>query len=457
MTAASLTVKPGVVINAYTIKAQIALGGFGTVWRAEHIESRQPAAIKVLHPHLVSAETLVLRFEREANAIARMRHPNIVELYEHGRLPDGRPYLVMEMLQGLDLGAHIGLRGALSPGEVLLVIEQLCGALAVAHAQGIVHRDLKASNVFMSEREGALRVVLFDFGIAKLLGNEGPQITLSSSLLGSPACMSPEQILGNPVDVRTDVYALGSLTYHMLVGNPPFSGASPSAILTRHLEDHPPYPSLHGDVSPAFDSVVTRAMSKEPAQRFAGVDELLAAYRAALGPSSIDDVAAPVRTTLALGLYIDVRAEPDALDEPDDALLDDMEAIVPLVVRQLAGRGYLLAFERSSSGLLVCSLSGTDQQDARARALAIDDARAVFAALRRRPDQDERVHVSLYLHVGYAGSNSHGTIEGGALLAATSWVLGGMDDGIFASAEVLRDLSVPADEQTHSPGLYRLR
>ncbi|MEM9491785.1 MAG: protein kinase, partial [Myxococcota bacterium] len=130
-------VKPGQRIDEYVVKEQIAIGGFGTVWRANHVETDTIAAIKVLHAHLVSSETLILRLEREARAIASMRHPNIVELYAHGRLPDGRPYLVMEYLTGRDLGTHLALRGTLSPSQIAPILEQLCKALSAAHNAGI--------------------------------------------------------------------------------------------------------------------------------------------------------------------------------------------------------------------------------------------------------------------------------------------------------------------------------
>lgn len=451
--------KPGVHIGEYRIKEQIAVGGFGTVWKAEHVPSGRIAAIKVLHAYLVGTETLVKRFEREARAIALMSHRNIVGLYGQGRLEDGRPYLVMEHLQGVDLGAHIAMRGALLPGEILDILEQLGDALMAAHAQGIIHRDLKASNVFLSERDGALRVVLFDFGIAKLVDRSDSNLTASSSLVGSPACMSPEQILGHPVDARTDVYALGALTYQMLVGHPPFSGASPTAILTMHLDDDPPYPSLHGDVSPAFDDVVMKAMNKSPAERFPHVAEFLASFRAAVEassaerPQAVPAMATAGETMLALGLYIDVGADPDALEEPEEALLDDLDAVVPEAIDLLVARGYLVAYERNTSALLVRPVAGEDTDEAALRREEIVAALDLHAALDARAGRHERVRVRVYLHRGEivaAGAD----VLGGSLLDARDWARVVASSGVFASTAMLAGLDLATEPV--APSLARI-
>ncbi|MCG8417853.1 MAG: serine/threonine protein kinase [Proteobacteria bacterium] len=456
-------VRPGERIGDYSIKEQIAIGGFGTVWRAIHVESERVAAIKVLHAHLVSSEILVLRLEREARAIALMRHPNIVDLYDHGRLPDGRPYLVMEYLTGQDLGTHIALRGTLSPEKVMPILDQLGSALTAAHAHGIVHRDLKASNVFLSGTDRELRVVLFDFGIAKLLGNQGPKLTLSSSLLGSPACISPEQILGQAVDARTDVYALGSLTYQMLVGHPPFSGASPTSILTMHLEEYPPHPSHYGDVLPIFDSVVMKAMSKEPDARYQSVADFVAAFWAAKNESE----SAPSKSagldaaTLALGLFVDVQAEADALDEPDDALLDDLESLVPEAARVLEARGFLLAYERGNSALFVTSLPSDPAAEAALREQEVNTALSLLDVMRVRPTCDPRVRVNLYLHVDEAVIQGQ-QVKSGRLLDCSSWtpavagdhvVAGG---AVFASGDVLRGLGLKSQLLSPSSPIHRV-
>lgn len=442
--------KPGDQIQDYTILAQIALGGFGTVWRAQHRHHGALAAIKILHGYLISSDVLVKRFEREARAIALMRHPNIVELLDAGRLEDGRPYLIMELLEGQDLGAHITRRGTLLARESLAILEQLGAALEAAHVNGIVHRDLKASNVFLSERDGGLRVVLFDFGIAKLLGRDSANLTRSSSLVGSPACMSPEQILGQEVDPRTDVYALGSLTYQMLVGHPPFSGASPTAILTMHLDDYPPYPSLHGDVSPAFDPVIMKAMSKEPERRYQNVSTFVEAFRAAVEqtneapPTARVETGVQAPTVPALVLYIDVGAEPQALEDPEDPLLDDMESIIPRAAESLEDRGYLVAYERGTSALFVRVFTAERLREPEIRRAEVLAAAQLFEELQGRPQRDADVRLRMYLHTGDVVVDGD-DVESLLPLDATDWTPALYKSGVFAADDVLSDLDLSGD------------
>ncbi|MEM9491464.1 MAG: protein kinase, partial [Myxococcota bacterium] len=323
-------------------------------------------------------------------------------------------------------------------------------------------RDLKASNVFLSDSEGTLRVVLFDFGIAKLLGKEGPKLTLSSSLLGSPACMSPEQILGHDVDARTDIYALGSLTYQMLVGHPPFAGASSTAILTMHLEEYPPYPSHYGDVSPAFDEITMKAMSKEPDDRYQTVAEFATAFDAACHSSTVGDTRKLGAESQALGVFVGVHAAPDILDDPDDALLDDLESVVPAVTRILEARNYILAYERGNSALFVMPLP-TDTATARQqRKRELSTALSVLDMLHTRPTRDTRVSVYLHLHVAEA------TLEGqrvvaGPLLDSYEWTpeLGtdglGPDGAVLASEAALDELGMDSAPLTPSSSLRRVR
>lgn len=455
--------KSGEQIAGYTLAEQIAVGGFGTVWRARHKESGKVAAIKVLHAYLVSSEVLVKRFEREAKAIALMRHRNIVELYSAGRLADGRPYLIMELLDGRDLGLHIAQRGPLQPSECLEILTQLGSALGAAHAQNIIHRDLKASNVFLCQDGDALRVVLFDFGIAKLIGHDAASLTVSSALIGSPACMSPEQIRGLDVDVRTDVYGLGSLTYQMLVGHPPFSGASPTAILTMHLDDYPPYPSLHGDVSPVFDSVVMKALNKEPRDRYPSVAAFVDAFRSAVargGQHSRKKPAERAKTSEcsipALGLFVDVSADPSALEEPEDTLLDDMESIIPRAAERLEDRGYLVAYERGTSALFIHSLPPEELSAPDTRRREILTLLDLFNELQARPQRDIHVRLRMFLHIAEVLIDGD-EIESVGPLEAPDWTLIIDRSGVVADDTVLSGLGTISDLRRSSTVLHRLR
>ena len=267
------------IVGRYRVREELASGGFGVVHRGEHVELGHQAAIKILHAELASNDTLVRRFEREVEVMRLVNHPAIVEVLEVGRLEDGRPFFVMELLQGVTLQQHLRARGRLPVDEVLGILEPLCDALGAAHQKSVIHRDIKPSNVFLSVRDGGRRVVLLDFGVAKLLDAAGPGLTASRHAVGTFACMAPEQLLCGAVDARTDVYALGVLAYRMLTGYPPFDNAPYLVMHHMHLHARPPRPSSRAPVNPAFDEVILRALAKAPAARHATVAELLKELR----------------------------------------------------------------------------------------------------------------------------------------------------------------------------------
>jgi serine/threonine protein kinase len=272
------------VVPGYKLENLVGEGGFGQVWSARRDDGVR-VAIKVLHLELVRSVDAMTRFERELEAIDRLHHQNVVAALDHGTLPDGRPYLVLEFIDGPSLRDVIHDRGALPPHEVLEILEPLCEALAVAHAAGLVHRDVKASNVILGRADDALRPVILDFGLVKLLDQQGPGLTSSRSMLGTPAAMAPEQMRGQPVDSRTDVYALGLLAYHMLTGQPAFGGAP--GVVQSYLQVHGPRPrpSAKVDIDPAIDEPIAKALAVDPEARFPGARELLAALRAVIAPT----------------------------------------------------------------------------------------------------------------------------------------------------------------------------
>jgi len=269
-------------IAGYKIERLIGEGGFGQVWRA----TRDGAlvAIKILHLELIRSHDAIVRFERELEATERLNHHNVVRALDHGTLEDGRPYLVLEYVEGPSLRDVIHERGSLPPGEMLAILEPLCEALAAAHTLGLVHRDVKASNVILGHDTAGTRPVLLDFGLVKLLDQDGPGLTSSRSMLGTPAAMAPEQMRGQPVDARTDVYALGLLAYHMLTGAPAFGAPG---VVQSYLQIHGPRPrpSSKVDVDPAIDEPIARALAPDPKQRFATTLEMLEALRAVIRPS----------------------------------------------------------------------------------------------------------------------------------------------------------------------------
>jgi serine/threonine-protein kinase len=280
----------GAVVGDYRIEAMIGAGGFGDVYAAEHAVIGKRAAIKVLHRRYSSEPHVVARFLQEARSVNRIRHRGIVDVFAFDVLPDGRQYLVMELLEGTPLESLLNEQGRLALDEAYPILRSVADALDAAHAAGIAHRDLKPANVFvLRERDGSVAAKLLDFGVAKLTDDEGGQHrTATGVAIGTPNYMSPEQCRGKNVDVRTDVYSYGVLMFEVLTGQLPFTGESTVDILFKHLNEVPPAPS---SVLPALphelDEPILRAMQKRPAQRPQTAGAALAALAAAARAAGI--------------------------------------------------------------------------------------------------------------------------------------------------------------------------
>ncbi len=274
------------VVPGYRVDRLIGEGGFGQVWRGVRDSDGCVVAIKILHLELIRSSDALTRFERELAAVERLDHRSVVHALGHGALEDGRPYLVLEYIEGPSLRDVLVERGALPPEEVLAILEPLCDALATAHELGLVHRDVKASNVILGHDSHGIRPVLLDFGLVKLTDQEGPGLTSSRSMLGTPAAMAPEQLKGSAVTPRTDVYALGLLAFHMLTGVPAFGGSP--GVVQSYLQVHGPRPrpSTKADLDPAIDEPIGRALAPEPKERYATARELIDALRAVIAPSA---------------------------------------------------------------------------------------------------------------------------------------------------------------------------
>lgn len=377
---------PGAAIAGYILDDIRFHGGFATVYRARPSGAGEPVAIKVLRRELSPLPSMLRRFRRESDLLARLRHPAIVEVLDAGALDDGRPYFVMEWIEGKSLAAELRARGAFSPAEALALLEPIGGALAAAHALGIIHRDVKAQNIIVPSRPGPA-AKLVDFGIAKLLDSfsraEGGKT--GSTILGTPLTMAPEQILGRPVDARTDIYALGLLAYELLTGELPFRGEDLVEIEEMHLWVEPPPLSERAPVPPAFDAVVRRCLAKDPADRYPSVPDLLAALREAL--------AAPRRPGDAPGLAILVEARLAAPDDAGDEALADVDRLLEHAREALGRIGAAPLIESADALLATLPASGEA-----ARQRALDGALALWAELSSRPGASPEVVPRLLLH-----------------------------------------------------------
>jgi hypothetical protein len=433
-----LDLKSGDRVGDYIVRGRLGSGGYGAVYRVEQASSGEARALKALHVELLSTPNAVDRFEREIEVIRRIRHPGVVDIESSGRLEDGCPYFVMELLSGTSLETHIRSRRRLPVEEILAILEPLCGALATVHAQDIVHRDLKASNVFLCGEGAERRVVLLDFGVAKLLDADAKGLTTPSHIVGTASCMAPEQIRGEPATPRTDIYALGVLTFLMLTGQPPFEDPSFLLMQSMHLYVSPAKPSATAPISAAFDDVVLCALSKVAERRHADALAFFAAFREAAERDRAKSPPAAERRVLAF--HLEVRADDEALDAPDDALFSDMEAILPFASEVLAARGFEIVLRTGNSLLAGLALPGAPEEERAARLDAIAATGALYRALARRPTLDPRVRVSICLHAGTAPPASTSLIDGDLLELAT-WVLEDAPSGVFASPEALADLS----------------
>jgi serine/threonine-protein kinase len=262
---------PGVEVNGYVIDGEIGKGGMGVVYSATHPIIGKRAAIKVLKSEVSRSPIIVERFIQEARAVNQIQHPNIIDIFAFGNLPDGRAYHVMDLLIGESLRKRLR-RGALHPSEAASVIEQMASALSAAHDKGFIHRDFKPDNIFLVEQDGRWPdVKLLDFGLAKLMPEAGiaPFQTKTGVMLGTPEYMSPEQARGVGVDYRTDIYALGVVMFEIISGQRPFPSMGDAfATLMAHAEEPPPsIREFSPDLPLEMIQLVDTMLAKEPGAR----------------------------------------------------------------------------------------------------------------------------------------------------------------------------------------------
>jgi serine/threonine protein kinase len=267
----------GKTFGQYQLVEPISSGGMATIYKAYQPGLDRIVAIKVLPEYLLAQAGFLERFKIEAQAIAKLDHPHILPVYDYGEA-ERTPYLVMKYVPGGTL-KDLMEQGPLDARQTAQLLRQIAEALDHAHQQGIVHRDVKPSNVLLQDGKWAL---LMDFGLAKLLTSTS-NITASGTGVGTPDYMSPEQAQGLAIDQRTDIYSLGIVLYQMLTGEVPFHAETPMAVMLKHIVETPALPHLHNPtIRPAVDDVIMKAIAKSPADRYAHATDLAGAYEMAL-------------------------------------------------------------------------------------------------------------------------------------------------------------------------------
>ena len=287
-------------LDRYRIARKIGQGATSDVFEAEHIHTGKRVALKLLRRDLAGDERAVERLRREARTTSTIGHRNIVQVEDFGVAEDGSVFLAMEWLEGETLAARLE-RGPVRPAMAVDLVLQIAAGLGAAHAAGIIHRDLKPANVFLvPQPDGGDLAKLLDFGIAKLLPSDA-RLTRTGTFIGTPDYVAPEQALGEPVDARADLYALGVVFYQLLTGTLPFRAESFMAVLHRHATEPPEPPSRRAPqraIAPAIEAVVLRCMAKRRADRFASAGDLARALEAARAPRFV----MPAESSISIAL-----------------------------------------------------------------------------------------------------------------------------------------------------------
>jgi serine/threonine protein kinase len=264
---------PGDRVDHYRLIARLGAGGMGTVFSVEHVALERRYALKILHRDTVSHDRTSERFLREARAAARLRHPNIVDVFDFGYLPDGRPYFVMELLDGRSVADLVD-DGALPPQRAIAIAMQLGDALAAAHDGGVIHADVSANNVILAGENDGVKLV--DFGLSEMR-DAREKFTNTDFVVGTPSYVAPEMLRGQPAGELSDQYSLGILLFEMLHGAPPFIGETVAQTCWMHLEAPvPPVTSPYGALPPELVALVARCLQKTPAARYPDMRAVLA-------------------------------------------------------------------------------------------------------------------------------------------------------------------------------------
>jgi serine/threonine-protein kinase len=312
-----------VVADRYKVIRRLGEGGMGAVYLAEHVVIQKKMALKVLAPELARRPDLVARFLQEARSASRIGHENVIDISDFGQAGDGYVYIAMEFLDGRDLGDLVRSKGALPWPRTRDIVMQICRALRAAHDKGIVHRDMKPENIYLIHREGQPDFVkILDFGIAKVMGvgdQNGPRLTRTGMIFGTPEYMAPEQAEGKDADHRVDVYAVGCIIYHLITGQTPFVADSFMAMLTKHMMEDPVPPSVRRPdlaITPDMDALVLKALEKDRDNRYQSMAEFLDAVTSCEGPEEAPADARPGATRAIGGANREASVHPRRATAP---------------------------------------------------------------------------------------------------------------------------------------------
>ncbi len=458
----------GDTVGEWTLEHLIGQGGCSVVFGAVHQRSGQRAAVKVLRNELSKSPSMVERFIREIRAVDRIDHPFIVDMYDFGKLSDGRPYYAMELLEGMSLRELGRSRGILPAEEVLELLEPICQALQAAHDAGYVHRDMKSSNVMVSS--DGKRVTLLDFGIAKLLHPEPSEAGLTSvgRRLGTLHAMAPEQIECGPVDARTDIYALGVLCFELLTARRPFTGMTWAEIEWLHLSAPPPAPSRFAPVSPAVETVVLRCLEKSPDRRYGSAIAFLEALRQSIltGPapvmnaspkrdgdddqSALEGYSGNAKHRDGIAMLLEVRQPSSHAIGMEDSIIDSLVMLLHASEVALRGAGFEIALRTSSALLAVTTLpdelsdeSGENSEARACRQRTLDLAVDLHDSLSGSDVRDKRLCISVVVHVAALElAPTSDTAVGGELLELGAWTSPN-ECGVYGTPSALSGLVHP--------------
>lgn len=343
-----------VLVDRYRVMQRIGKGGMGEVFLAEHVAIGRQVAIKILLANVNEKPDLAKRFLQEARTASKLRHANVVDIIDFGHVDAGQktPFFVMEYLEGTDLKGVVKAEKILPWSRARDIALQICAGLAVAHAQGFIHRDLKPDNVYLIRDESGKEIVkILDFGIAKIISDEAHDATQTGVLLGTPEYMSPEQAEDKVLDARSDIYALGVILYRMLVGRVPFQSKAFMTVLAKHIQEKPMPPreaAPEAGITAAQEAVILKCLAKKPEERYQSADALAAALRAASGESGaargrgaiFATVGVAVVAAIVVGLALASRApevepEPPVKAEPAEVTPPVAEPVKePVVVKE---------------------------------------------------------------------------------------------------------------------------